>query len=345
MVDLTTGRPLYSAAADRPRLPASVEKLYTTSTALLRFGPNANLVTRILGSGTTDAHGGWHGSLYLRGGGDPTFGSSSYDNFAYGTGATMQRLVANLVRQAGITSVHGPIVGDESYFDSLRGTPPTGFQLSSEVEGLLSAPGLRPRPRRRAGHLVSDPSRAVRRPAAGRRPAQRLTCPSRVAPGSSAAPTPAGARLLATVHSPRMSTLIRLTNSPSDNFLAEMLLKDIGARFGGRGSTAAGAAVVRSQMAQSFGIHPRLEDGSGLSRNDLTSPREVVRLLSSLASELRVRPARCRWPGLSGTLQAGLRGHRTPRDAAAARPAPCTTWPTWSVCARPGTATSWPSRS
>ena len=52
---------------------------------------------------------------------------------------------------------------------------------------------------------------------------------------------------------------MQLTNTPSDNFFAETLLKDIGARFGGAGTTAAGAAVVRAQIAASFGIHPRLE--------------------------------------------------------------------------------------
>ena len=83
------------------RLPASVEKIYTTSTALLRFGATGTLTTKVLGSGSLDAVGGWHGTLYLRGGGDPTFGSASYDRFAYGAGATMQRLVANLIARVG----------------------------------------------------------------------------------------------------------------------------------------------------------------------------------------------------------------------------------------------------
>ena len=41
-------------------------------------------------------------------------------------------------------------------------------------------------------------------------------------------------------------TLSRSRNVPSDNFYAETLLKDLGARFGGAGTTAAGAAVVRA---------------------------------------------------------------------------------------------------
>jgi D-alanyl-D-alanine carboxypeptidase/D-alanyl-D-alanine-endopeptidase (penicillin-binding protein 4) len=60
-------------------------------------------------------------------------------------------------------------------------------------------------------------------------------------------------------------------------------------------------------MAQSFGIHPRVEDGSGLSRGDLTSPREVVTLLSALASNAAFVSS-LSVAGVSGTLQAGLQG-------------------------------------
>ena len=102
VVDLQTGQTLFSAAAGTRRLPASAEKLYTTSTALLRFGPAATLTTGVLGTGTLDSQGGWHGALYLKGGGDPTFGAASFDRSAYGTGATMQRLVSNLIAATGI---------------------------------------------------------------------------------------------------------------------------------------------------------------------------------------------------------------------------------------------------
>jgi D-alanyl-D-alanine carboxypeptidase/D-alanyl-D-alanine-endopeptidase (penicillin-binding protein 4) len=306
VVDLATGQSLFSSSPGTPRMPASVEKLYTTSTALLRFGPNANLVTRILGSGTLDAAGEWHGTLYLKGGGDPTFGSTSYDNFAYGTGATMQRLVSNFLRQSGITSVDGPIVGDESYFDSLRGTPATGFHASSEVEGVLSSlaydRGLADE--QGTGFQTRPALFAAQRLAAALRSAG-VAVPAKTSIYSAAAPS--AAKVLATVHSPRIATLIRLTNTPSDNFFAEMLLKDIAAPVSGRGSTAVGAAVVRAQLAQSFGIHPRLEDGSGLSRNDRTSPRDVVTVLRALASNAAFVGS-LSVAGVSGTLQAGLQG-------------------------------------
>jgi D-alanyl-D-alanine carboxypeptidase/D-alanyl-D-alanine-endopeptidase (penicillin-binding protein 4) len=124
---------------------------------------------------------------------------------------------------------------------------------------------------------------------------------------TSTARAPRSSRLLSTVNSPRMSTLVRLTNVPSDNFFAEMLLKDLGAHFGGRGSTAAGAGVVRAQLASSLGLHPRLDDGSGLSRDDLTSPRDVVTLLSSLAGDQPFVNSLA-VAGESGTLEAGLHG-------------------------------------
>ncbi|MDQ6606534.1 MAG: D-alanyl-D-alanine carboxypeptidase/D-alanyl-D-alanine-endopeptidase [Actinomycetota bacterium] len=281
--DLTTGQVLFASAASTPRLPASVQKLYTTSTALLRFGPQANLVTSVYGVGQLDANRAWNGKLYLRGGGDPTFGSASYDQFAYGTGATLQRLVTNLLRASPIRSVHGAIIGDESYFDSRRGTPATGYAAGSYVEGQLSA-------------LIYDRGFAdqqgttfQRRPAlfstdafAGALRAARVKIPAstRIYTGS----TPPGAKLLTVVHSPRLATLIKLTNTPSDNYFAEMLLKGLGARFAHSGTTAAGVAVVKAQIAKSFGIHPSFDDGSGLSYGDHSSPLEIGRLLAKMAS-------------------------------------------------------------
>ncbi len=97
-----------------------------------------------------------------------------------------------------------------------------------------------------------------------------------------AATTPAGAVRLAAARSPTIAQLLALTLPPSDNFFAETLLKDLGARFGGAGTTAAGAKAVRETIAQ-LGLHPQVVDGSGLSREDATSPWEVATLLDELA--------------------------------------------------------------
>jgi D-alanyl-D-alanine carboxypeptidase/D-alanyl-D-alanine-endopeptidase (penicillin-binding protein 4) len=283
VVDLTANRTLYSKNANTGRLPASVEKLYTTTTALQRFGPGATLTTSLLGRGTQTG-ATFTGTLYLRGGGDPTFGSSSFDAANYGTGATIQQLVSAFETSTGITTLRGNVVADESMFDSDRGTPATGNAPSIDTEGELSALAFN------RGWANSIGTVYFKHPAveAGQQLVAALKAADIGVPRHvkvTAGPTPSGATTLSTVHSPSMATLVALTNTPSDNFFAETLLKDLGARYGSGGTTAAGAAVVRAQMASRFNIHPRLNDGSGLSRSDLTTPVQVVTLLRNMATD------------------------------------------------------------
>ncbi len=303
--DLTIGRTLYSLAPNTPRLPASVEKIYTTSTALLRMGAHARLQTQLYGVGRLDSHGIFHGTLYLRGGGDPTFGSASFDRYAYGTGATIEQLVANL-RTAGIKAVRGTVVGDETYFDADRGTSATGDALSSYIEGELSGLAY--------DRGFTDQTEAAFQADPALFAAQQLVYALRadgvaVPRGTTLAigRTPRGAVALASVSSPSLASLIELTNSPSDNFLAEMLLKGLGARYGAGGTTSAGAAVVRAQVAGNFGLHPAIVDGSGLSRADRTSPRDVVTALTDLAGNSYFTGSLA-IGGVRGTMQAGLAG-------------------------------------
>jgi D-alanyl-D-alanine carboxypeptidase/D-alanyl-D-alanine-endopeptidase (penicillin-binding protein 4) len=279
--DRTSGQTLFSLDPGVRRLPASVEKLYTTSTALLEYGPRSRLQTAVYGDGSL-ANGVWQGTLYLRGAGDPTFGSQSFDRSWYGAGATVQTLARNLAR-AGIRSVVGRIVGDETLFDARRGTPATHYRANLEVEGELSGLSFDSGFTNASGSaLQAHPTLFATQQfaAALRRRGIRVPATTRISAGR----TPSSARLLATVASPAMSKLIELTNSPSDNFFAETLLKDLGARFGGGGTTLRGAAVVRSFIASRFGLNPVLNDGSGLSRYDGTSPAQVVGLLSDMQS-------------------------------------------------------------
>jgi len=307
VIDQSTGKTLFAAAPRTGRLPASVEKLYTTSAALLSFGPTAVLQTAVLGTGSLQSNGVWKGNLYLRGGGDPTFGDAGFDRAAYGTGATVQTLVQRLAAD-GITRLRGRIVGDESLFDSRRGTPATGYGPDLEVEGELSALAYD------AGFTSAYENQLQPRPTlfAATAFASALRSGGIKVPGNTpiyAGHTPVGAQLLATVPSPPMATLIRLTNTPSDNFFAEMLLKGLGARFGTGGTTAAGAAVVRAFVAQHFHLHPRFDDGSGLSRYDRTSPAQVVALLRAMSGDPAFTGSLA-VAGETGTLQDSMGGTR-----------------------------------
>jgi serine-type D-Ala-D-Ala carboxypeptidase/endopeptidase (penicillin-binding protein 4) len=287
--DLDTGEALYAHKENVARPPASIEKLYTTSTALLRFGPAEQLTTRVVGTGGLDALGVWRGDLYIKGAGDPTLSQ-----------AQILTLAATIAAQAGIVRVDGSVLGDESVFDALRGSPRTGFAIDRAIGGVLSGVAV-------ARGFSRDGAPAKE---AARRLAKALRAAGVGVDGRSGAGTaPAEAQELASVASPPMADLIRLTNVPSDNFDAEMLLKDLGARFGGAGATTAGAAVVRAQLA-AFGVHPRIVDGSGLSRANRTTPRQVVRLLERM-HEQPAGPAfegSLAVAGRTGTVRRRMRG-------------------------------------
>lgn len=80
-----------------------------------------------------------------------------------------------------------------------------------------------------------------------------------------------------------MSTL-EVINKRSQNFYAESVLKLLGARTCGRGSWDAGVRVV-GEFLQSLGLAPgsyRMADGSGMSRNNRFTPRQVTTLLAKM---------------------------------------------------------------
>ena len=286
--DLDTGATLYARNQDVARPPASVEKLYTTSTALLRFGADARLHTQVLATGAIDALGVWRGDLYLRGAGDPTLGQPQIV------------ALANSIAATGIQRIAGSVLGDESAFDSLRGSSRTGFALDRDITGVLSGVAVA----RGFSRDGSPPTEAARRLA------KALRADGVAVDGKSGAGTaPDGAPEITGVDSPPMADLIRLTNVPSDNFDAEMLLKDIGRSFGGAGTTNAGVGVVRAQLA-TFGVHPRIVDGSGLSRANRTTPRQVVLFLDQMHDQPvgPVFEASLAVAGRTGTIRRRMRG-------------------------------------
>jgi len=303
--DLSTRQALFSERAVATRPPASVEKLFTATAALTRMGPTARLTTTVLGVGQLAPGGIWQGNLYLRGGGDPTFGSGAFIRSHYGgQGANVAALVNQLVRVDGIHHITGSILGDESYLDPLRGEPSSGYAQDPFLEGTLSGLAF--------DRGATGSQRGTHAPAAyaARRLWAALKADGVSIRGSSgAAGTPAGAIPLAQVQSPTLAQLLGLMLPPSDNFFAETLLKDLGATYARAGTTPAGASVVASTLAARLGIHPRVLDGSGLSPGDRTSPYQVAQLLVQIAGTptgavLREHMAVA---GRSGTLRLRMR--------------------------------------
>jgi D-alanyl-D-alanine carboxypeptidase/D-alanyl-D-alanine-endopeptidase (penicillin-binding protein 4) len=311
-------RPVFRWREGTPRILASNTKLFTTSAALARFGTEGTLGTEVLGRGELNTEGVYRGNLYLRGGGDPTFGSRRFTRRSYGGGSTVQRLAA-LLANVGIERVAGRVVGDESAFDSLRGGPDSGYGISIWVgplsalsynRGLFTEGGN--------GFQANPPAFAAARLDDALEARDIVV---RLKPRSGA--TPDGTEVLASVDSPPMERLIRLTNKPSDNFFAETLLKDLALEARGRGTTKGGTRVATA-FARRLGIRPRLVDGSGLSRGNRASPKGIVKLLAAmrerddfdeffgslavagrdgtLFDRMRSGPARSRCVGKTGTL-------------------------------------------
>jgi len=292
--DLETGEAVLGFGAAR-RIPiASNTKLFTTATALERFGPRGTLVTRVNASSEPDADGLLRGRLILVGGGDPTLGASGIGKLAKAVAAT------------GLRRVSGGLVFDDSVFDRRLRVPThgvTGGPFLGSLSGLSLSGGWGP-----SGPLT-DPARAAAKMLAAKLAARGVTISGRVR--RPLAGEEATALTLAERQSPTLSQIAALTNKPSDNFVAEMLVKSIGADATGRGTTRAGMRLVR-RHASSLGAPLRAENGSGLSRRNVASARDIGRLLRSLErADSGIREAfleSLAVAGRDGTLAYRMRG-------------------------------------
>ncbi|WP_157978556.1 D-alanyl-D-alanine carboxypeptidase/D-alanyl-D-alanine endopeptidase [Nocardia aurea] len=102
-----TGEPLYERDPDQIFTPASFVKLLTSAAALDTLGPGHRFTTRVLASGRL-ADGTLHGDLHLQGTGDPALLPGDLDR------------LAGEVAAAGIHSVTGRLVPDDTWFDDVR---------------------------------------------------------------------------------------------------------------------------------------------------------------------------------------------------------------------------------
>ena len=272
--DLTDRSSLFTLRDGVMRPPASVEKLYTTIALLSELAPNARLHTTVEGAGHLGPGGVWHGDLYLRGGGDPTLGDGAFNRvWELGYGPTVSELVGQL-KSAGIHRVTGKVIGDGSLFASSPGGPASGYASDiSDYGGELGA-------------LTYDHGSTTGTLGPAAFAARQLARSLRAAHVGAVAtpatrPAPPDTQRLASVSSPPLSVLLKLMDVPSDDLFADLFTEQLGARFGAGGSIPAGAGVI-SRVIDLYGVHPRIVDGSGLSRADHSSPREVVGLLRAI---------------------------------------------------------------
>lgn len=109
---------LFSINGDQVRTPASNNKVYSTIWALELLGPRYRFPTDLLATGPI-ANGVVQGDLVLRGSGDPAFGYPSYDRDPMKT----PRIMAQALKEKGVTQVQGGIVGDATIDDGAHHGP------------------------------------------------------------------------------------------------------------------------------------------------------------------------------------------------------------------------------
>ena len=278
VVDAETGKRV-CARAPRRKLPlASNMKMFSTAAVLSHFGPDATISTRLLAEGEIDKQGVLRGDLYLQGGGDPALGTPAfYERFLGGLGTNLYALKAQ-ARAAGLRSVTGRLYADDDIFDRLRGVADSGYATSPWI-GPLSGLSLNSGyATSGGGSFAADPALVAAQKLLGSLRSAGVSIRGGVAIGDA---NDERAETIAVVRSPRMDSLVNLTNVYSHNFFAEMLMKLLGAEFGEGGTTASGAAVVE-EFARGKGSGLRAVDGSGLTRGNRASALQVVKLLQGM---------------------------------------------------------------
>jgi serine-type D-Ala-D-Ala carboxypeptidase/endopeptidase (penicillin-binding protein 4) len=295
-VDLASGHVLFAHNSSVGFLPASNEKLPVTYAALKVLGPNFRFQTEVRGQGALAGAGTWKGNLVLKGYGDPTLSSARL------------RVLAGRIRALGITHVTGMVIGDESYFDKLRTAP--GWKASFYIE---ESPPL--------SALVVDRAwtgtRTTLTPASTAAELFRaMLIKAGVAVDGPAQSFHAGGKVLAVSVSPPLGAILHAVDADSDNFTAELLLKELGAVAGSGGTSAAGAAVVRQVLEQNqvplAGV--TIADGSGLSSLDRLTAQAIVTILQQCWNDAALRSTLVQAmavAGRSGTLVHRLLGPRT----------------------------------
>jgi D-alanyl-D-alanine carboxypeptidase/D-alanyl-D-alanine-endopeptidase (penicillin-binding protein 4) len=289
-VDLRTGQIVFRANAGLALAPASAEKLAVSFAALRLLGPGFRFRTDVLGEGEL-AGGVWRGDLFLVGHGDPTLAPADLDALARDVAAW------------GIRRVTGRVVGDERHFDSRRSAPgwqPWFLGVESPPISALSVEEVRGEGANGSAAAAARTFRAalVRRGVAVRGEGRAGAAPTEAFP-------------LAIDLSEPLATIVRGMNRDSDNFVSEMLLKELGASLARTGTTAAGAVVVQQALLEAgipiAGV--RIADGSGLSRLDRLTAETLVSILRAGAADPAIRDAfvtSLAVAGISGTLKKRL---------------------------------------
>ena len=290
VVAVETGEVIYEKNAHKLHHPASTTKLFTAATALAKLGAGYQFETTLYVD--TDADTQVIENLYLKGRADPVLQPSDILK------------LADTLLETGVESIQGNIVVDETYLDSVREGPGWMWDDRPLRIGALSIRQIEPDPGTRSralpcGYLLKTELEQ-----------KGIEVVGDVVSGT----VPPDAHSVAKHLSPPLADILKLMNKPSDNWIAELLFKTIGAEVvGEQGTWRKGREAVTNFLSEIMGEPPphRFVDGSGLSRYNLLNAELLTKLLVYMYHNFELMPeylASLPIAGVDGTLKNRMQG-------------------------------------
>ena len=290
VVAVETGEVVYEKNPYKLHHPASTTKLFTAATALAKLGSDYQFETTVYVDADADTQ--VIGDIYLKGRADPVLQPQD-----------IVKLVDTLL-ETGLKLIQGDIVVDTTYLDTVREGPGWMWDDRPLRISALSIRQIEPEPGTRSralacGYLLKNELIE-----------KGIEVTGDVVPGT----VPLEARTVAKHLSPPLANIIKLMNKPSDNWIAELLFKTIGAEVMGEpGTWQKGRDAVNEFLAEIMGEPPvhRFVDGSGLSRYNLLNAELLTRLLVYMYRDFELMPeylASLPIAGVDGTLGERMQG-------------------------------------
>jgi D-alanyl-D-alanine carboxypeptidase len=274
---------IFAINESQPMTPASLTKLFTTSTSLSLMGGDHKLSTKLFSDDNNFKDHTLNGNLYIKGFGNSTFTESDLES------------LVNELDKKGIKIITGSIIGDDSYFDDI-------YIREDWIEGEganvklppISALVLdrnrttvRKKIRRRYRYIsenVKDPSLFSARMLLEKLKASGIEVKGKISKGV----TPPKVYQLAE-KSIQLKELISMINKHSDNFLAECLFKTLGAestKLQGNSFFSQQAILKFVKDNNIYWIGTEIVDGSGISRSDQATPLAINGVLEKMYFDL-----------------------------------------------------------
>jgi D-alanyl-D-alanine carboxypeptidase/D-alanyl-D-alanine-endopeptidase (penicillin-binding protein 4) len=310
-----SGDTLYSRNAGKLFMPASNMKIITGSVALSLLGADYRYRTAFASRGAI-RDSALDGDLVVIGRGDPTVS----DRAQQGDAKAWMRRVADSLAARGVKRIAGGLVrGGNAFPDSIYGYGWEWDDLSGSsaapIDELLYNEGMTTVRQRVAGRdtvveiATRNPGRTYLEALASALAERGIVVGGGVSDSTADVAAP-GVDTLFVVSSPPLRQILPLLLKPSQNQIAEILLRTLGLESTGVGSADSGAVIVRRQLLAWGAEHDGfvVYDGSGLSRHDLMTPETILRTLVAIQRDTAFSAFYDALPiaGVDGTLRSRM---------------------------------------